>query len=131
MQLQLPLPELTHKALSIRQPHIDRILEGYKTLEIRSWRTHYRGAIILCASQSSEDCKNDDHRNLLRGHALGIAFISDVFEFKLHHSPYAITNWKPNHFCWELSHVTKIKPFPIKGKLGLFNIVHPFDKIFE
>ena len=35
------------KALSIRQPWIELILQRKKTLEIRSWKTDHRGEIFL------------------------------------------------------------------------------------
>jgi hypothetical protein len=35
------------KALSIRQPWIELILQGRKRLEIRSWQTNHRGEIFL------------------------------------------------------------------------------------
>jgi hypothetical protein len=35
------------KALSIRQPWVELILQGRKTLEIRSWKTEHRGEIYL------------------------------------------------------------------------------------
>ena len=37
------------KALTVRQPHAQLILLGEKTLELRSWRTHYRGPLLICA----------------------------------------------------------------------------------
>ena len=40
------------KALSIRQPYLGRILRGEKTEEYRSWRTTYRGPLILHASKT-------------------------------------------------------------------------------
>ena len=33
------------KALSIRQPWAELIMQGRKTLELRTWRTNYRGAL--------------------------------------------------------------------------------------
>ena len=38
------------KAISIRQPWLELIIRGEKTLEIRSWRTNIRGDVLLCAS---------------------------------------------------------------------------------
>ena len=38
------------KALSIRQPWASLIVAGYKTVENRPWRTHYRGPTLIHAS---------------------------------------------------------------------------------
>jgi hypothetical protein len=35
------------KALSIRQPWVELILQGRKTLEIRGWKTEHRGEIFI------------------------------------------------------------------------------------
>lgn len=41
------------KALSIRQPYAALVLSGLKTLEIRSWKTRYRGPLLIHIPQSS------------------------------------------------------------------------------
>ena len=38
------------KVLSIRQPWASLIVEGYKKYEFRSWKTKYRGKILIHAS---------------------------------------------------------------------------------
>jgi hypothetical protein len=38
------------RALSIRQPWVELILQGRKTLEIRGWKTEHRGEIFLHAA---------------------------------------------------------------------------------
>jgi hypothetical protein len=35
------------KALSIRQPWVELILQGRKTLEVRGWKTEHRGEIFI------------------------------------------------------------------------------------
>ena len=40
------------KALSIKEPWATLILEGKKTIETRTWKTNYRGEILLCASKN-------------------------------------------------------------------------------
>jgi len=39
------------KALSIRQPWAWLIVNGYKTIENRSWNTNFRGKVLIHASQ--------------------------------------------------------------------------------
>lgn len=42
-------------ALSVRQPYAWLIVQGIKTLENRSWRTHYRGPLLIHASSNRVD----------------------------------------------------------------------------
>ncbi|HDU8694716.1 TPA: ASCH domain-containing protein, partial [Morganella morganii subsp. morganii] len=39
------------KAISIRQPWAWLIVNGHKDIENRSWRTKYRGQVLVHASQ--------------------------------------------------------------------------------
>lgn len=41
--------------LSVRQPYAWLIVQGIKTLENRSWRTHYRGPLLIHASTNRVD----------------------------------------------------------------------------
>ena len=40
------------KALTIKQPWATLIIEGYKKYEFRSWKTNYRGKILIHAGLS-------------------------------------------------------------------------------
>jgi len=37
------------KALTVRQPWAHHIAQGLKTIEVRSWRTSYRGPLLITA----------------------------------------------------------------------------------
>jgi len=60
------------KALIIRSPWADQIVDGAKTIEYRSRRTHIRGRIaiikggthLIIGSVSLVDCQGPDHLNL-------------------------------------------------------------------
>ncbi len=54
--------------LTIRQPWAWAIVAGFKIIENRSWRTHYRGPLAIVASKSRETI--DEGEAFLR--ALGI-----------------------------------------------------------
>lgn len=38
------------KALSVKQPYADLIACGRKTIETRTWKTNYRGPLLICSS---------------------------------------------------------------------------------
>jgi hypothetical protein len=57
-------------ALGIRQPWVELILRGIKTLEVRSFDTPKRGTIYLYASKTLAD--NNAARDAVEAHALEI-----------------------------------------------------------
>ena len=104
------------QAISIRQPHISRILMGEKPIEYRSWRSapKLRGWIALHASLKVDwECVDDDELDLVWpiGGILGIAYLHDaelVGEKEVHiHLNGA--KWLP-------------EPIRYTGKLGFFPV---------
>ena len=76
----------TPLALSIKQPWVDLILRGEKTIEVREWRIDVRGAFLLHASKSidwktSELLGFSDVLSLPRGGLLAVVEIAEVIEF--------------------------------------------------
>ena len=73
------------KTLSIRQPWASLIVEGFKDVENRSWRTPIRGEIAIHASASKTE---DDWEDAIDYYDLDIEFftpaIRDVFSAKMH-----------------------------------------------
>ena len=122
------------KALTVRQPWAQLIVEGYKEYEFRSRKINYRGKILIHAGKTIE--KNEAKRfcgyNLTytQGAIIGEATIEDCilvddeFNKKL-----TIMNpvvyGKNNHantYAWKLTNIKKYKkPIEAKGQLGLWN----------
>lgn len=42
------------KTLTIKEPFATLIINGYKTYEFRSWKTNYRGKILIHAGKTLE-----------------------------------------------------------------------------
>lgn len=40
------------KVLSVKQPWAEFIASGRKTVETRTWRTKYRGPLLICADKT-------------------------------------------------------------------------------
>jgi hypothetical protein len=121
------------KALSIRQPWADLIIEGKKTLELRSWRTHYRGPLAIHASQTVDDaaCRAHgvDPRSLSTGVIIGVIDLVDIIaldetsylERQAEHLGDA--PFEPPLFGWALANPQPLAhPVPLPGRMGLFNI---------
>ena len=122
---------LAVKALTIRQPWAELILRGRKPYELRSWKTKYRGPLVI---HSAMKVDSDDARQLglnpemlTTGCFVGIAVLSDVRPYtgkdaKLLSSKRAGGDWYPNLFSWVLMKPRRISPIEAKGQLGLFKV---------
>ncbi|ELX8377561.1 ASCH domain-containing protein [Providencia stuartii] len=117
------------KAISIRQPWAWLIVNGYKDIENRSWRTKYRGQVLIHASKGltrkefDEACMQvvdviapidiPDFDDLERGGIVGVATITDCVEQS--ESP-----WFFGEKGFVLSDARPLKFIPMKGKLSFF-----------
>ena len=122
------------KVLTIKNPWATLIVDGYKKYEFRSWKTNYRGKILIHAGLSLEkdmllrfknynlDCIN----GAIIGEAdlVGCILVNEEFNNKLKYID-PIVYGKSNHtetYAWKLENVKKYdKPIYVKGKLGLWN----------
>lgn len=107
------------KAISIHPFYACQIFAGHKTAEIRSWKTNYRGDLLICST-------NKKFKNTIPGHALCVVELVDIV-------PWAKTkamidaawmlpsDWQPGQYAWILKNPRMIKPIPLKGKLSLWN----------
>ena len=127
------------KVLTIREPWASLIIEGYKEYEFRSWKTNYRGKILIHAGLNIE--KNnlvkfkDYDINIQKGKIIGEAMLTDCikvtedFQKELLKKD-KIVYGQSNHaidYAWKLENVIKYEePISVKGKLGLWN--YEFDK---
>ena len=122
------------KVLTVKEPWASLIINGYKKYEFRSWKTKYRGKILIHAGMTLEkdNAKRFEEYNLeyYKGAIIGEATITDCIlvdtKFneelrKINPLVYA----KSNHvetYAWKLENIKKYdKPIYIKGKLGLWN----------
>jgi hypothetical protein len=97
------------KALSIQEPYASEILRGEKTIEYRSWNTKYRGDLLICASANPKAG--------FYGRAVCIVNLYDV---KIYFG---------EDYNWYLKDVREVEHFPVKGKLGFFNVDVPESAI--
>lgn len=122
------------KALTIKQPWASLIVDGYKTYEFRSWKTNYRGKVLIHAGLNLEKDTMDRFKeyNLEyeKGAIIGEANIVDCilvdekFNKELRNiNPLVYA--KSNHvetYAWKLENIKKYDtPIYVKGKLGLWN----------
>jgi len=122
------------KALTIKQPWASLIVDGYKKYEFRSWKTNYRGKILIHAGLSLEkdmmERFKDYNLNCTLGAIIGEAELVDCilvdenFNEELRTID-PIVYGRSNHvenYAWKLENIKKYdEPIYIKGKLGLWN----------
>ena len=103
------------KALSLLPFWAMEILDGYKTIECRTWKTDYRGTIVICSSSRKT------HR-CIDSHALCLADIVDIVPFTKEHLEDAGMDEMPDtpSYAWLLDNIRPIVPVPVKGKLHLW-----------
>ena len=105
------------KAISVRQPWANMIAYGQKTIETRTWRTDYRGNLLICSSK-----KPNIH---LAGYALAVASLIDCRPMIKKDEEAACCSVYPGAFAWILDNIRPIEPFPVRGSLGLFSVFLP------
>lgn len=122
------------KVLTIKEPWATLIIEGYKSYEFRSWKTNYRGKILIHAGLSlAKDMEERFKEYNLKyncGNIIGEAelvdciLVDEKFNDELRRmNPlvYARSNHVEN-YAWKLENIKKYdNPIPCKGKLGLWN----------
>ena len=102
------------KAISIKEPYATMIYEGKKTIETRTWETKHRGILLLCASKNP--------KSKISGHAFAVAFLSDIQPMRKRDEFCACCDIYDGAYSWFLVNVEPIEPFPVKGKLSLFEV---------
>lgn len=121
------------KALSFRQPWAELILQGRKTIDLRTYNTHYRGPLAVHASQKMETghCweHNLDPENLDAGGIVGTVELVDVIPldeaaYQEHMNAHlAGRRWRDGLYGWVLAHPQRLPEFiPARGRTNLFNI---------
>ena len=122
------------KALTIKEPWASLIINGYKEYEFRSWKTNYRGKILIHAGMSIDKDMisrfKDYDLKYMCGCIIGEADLVDCilvdkkFNDELRKID-PIVYEKSNHietYAWKLENIKKYKNVVYtKGKLGLWN----------
>ncbi len=106
------------KALSLQPEWATDVMLGAKTVECRSWKTDYRGPLLICASSQPEKVL------AISRHALCVVELDDIVPFAPEHVEPAMMSGYTEGYAWLISNVRWIKPFPVKGKLHIYDVDH-------
>lgn len=117
------------RALSWKQPFASLMLHG--KIETRTWSTHYRGLVLICASKKSytyfqtvdiTGYKQYDRIKLItsnmpacEGKAIAIGKLVDCRPMKLEDEDKCFVKFNPDLFCHIYEDVKAIEPINFKG----------------
>jgi len=117
------------KALSIKQPFAELILQGKKKIELRKWNTKFRGEFLVHASRNPDKdaMKKFGFRELPLGAIVGKAKLIDVKKYfneeehrKDENLHLASSIWGSYGFI--LENIKRVEPINYKGQLGFFEV---------
>lgn len=124
------------KVITIKQPWATLIAEGYKEYEFRTWKTKYRGDILIHAGKGidKEAVKRFEYLNLEypSGKILAKATITDCVKVDnelrnilakkdpiVYKGMITKDDW--DGYGFKLENVEKINPIEVNGKLSLWD----------
>ena len=92
------------KALSVRGDYIMDIIAGKKKIEYRTWKTNYRGPILMCSTAKKV-------AGAAPGYAICVVNLKSIQYFPFE-----------DLYHWNIELANVIKPIHVKGQLKLFNV---------
>ena len=131
-----------YKALSVKQPYADLLTRvvfrdesgeyhAEKTIEVRTRNTNYRGDLLVCSSSKPEI------PGRMSGFTCGFVELYDVKPVEdFTAEDWAATcipeNERPRKgYGWMLRNPRRVVEMPIRGQLGVYNLIVPKDDITE
>lgn len=119
------------KALSVKQPHANNIAKGLKRIELRNQGTKYRGDVLICSSAKPvlEDMMSGCSICLVEIYE--VKRVSDLTDAEKKFCCVSDTLLAEYEFAWFLRNPRKVIEFPVKGQLGIYNLVYTEGCIIE
>lgn len=118
------------RCLVVRQPWAELIACGRKTVEVRTWTTHYRGPLVILAAARVDASPHAQRWPGVGSNALGCAVaiveLNDVRQATPRDSKQACVKiapldmFSPPTFSWLLGSVRRTPCVQTTGKLGLY-----------
>jgi hypothetical protein len=103
------------KALSVKQPWANMIASGEKTIETRRWPTDYRGLLLIVSSKTPDIPP--------AGCAVALATLVECRPMTRSDESAARCGLYSGAFAWVLRDIRRLKAFPVRGRLGIYDVV--------
>lgn len=122
------------KVLTLKQPWATLVAEGIKKYEFRSWKTKYRGKLLIHAGSGIDKKELDKYKNLgyefPKSKIIACVDLVDCLELDENLNKQIIAEDNIAHgskirtgYAWKLENVKKINTIcDVKGQLGLWNM---------
>jgi CheY-like chemotaxis protein len=107
----------TMKAVAIRQPEITRLARGEVTVEVKTWRTDYRGELLLVSALTP--------RIEPAGYAIAVGRLVDCRPMTRADEKAAGKVSYPQAQAWVFEKVRALKIFPVKVGWNVFDVTVP------
>lgn len=123
------------KVLTVKEPFASLIINGYKEYEFRTWKTNYRGKILIHSGKSIDkynlDLFKDYNLDYSFGYIIGevelldCILIDDKMQEELDFKDKLVYG-RSSHvgiYAWKLGNIVKYKDcdkIKVNGKLGLW-----------
>lgn len=101
------------RALSVKQPHAERIASGKKKTEFRSWSVNFRGPLLIVASKSPDRDACEEHgidpKRLLHGVSICVVDLVGV-------------DGDEGDYEWKMRKPRRVLPVAIRGYAAIYNV---------
>ena len=133
------------KAITIKQPFASLIAAGIKEYEFRTWKTKYRGEILIHAGKGVDRKAMEKFAKYNLDYPCGCIIakvnLADCIKVdenfrkilqeknkEVYHSIIKHTEWEG--YAFQIDNVEKLEPIPVNGQLGIWEYVsHEGEKI--
>ena len=139
-------------AISLWEPWATLMAIGAKKIETRSWATRHRGALLICAAVRKNNREMQQLimdrpfyaalegglTRLWHGHAVALVDLDQCLSttpgantwpvgasLSLRGLEKSFGDYSPGRFAWITTGLRRLKPFPVKGRQGLFRVTMP------
>ena len=128
------------KAITIKQPFASLIAAGLKEYEFRTWKTSYRGKVLIHAGKAADGkamkkfacCELDDPRGFIIAKAdlTDCIWVDDAFRNELRNQNALVYSGIIDDPTWEgyafrLENIERVDPVSVRGMLGLWECCMP------
>ncbi len=122
--------------ITIKQPYASLIAQGYKEYEFRTWKTKYRGDILIHAGKSVDKKAMEKFKHLNLDYPCGCiiakaiitdcVYIDEGMSKRLLEKDPLVYSGNSSDLNWEgygfkLENIEKINPIYVNGKLSLWD----------